>query len=46
MNIWEYKRRFAFLWNEMEVMTQMGEDGWELCACWLWWLYFKRPKIN
>jgi len=46
MKKWEYRRRIAFVWNEMEIMRRMGEDGWELCACWAWWLYFKRPIGN
>ncbi len=40
---WEYRRRSANLFNEMEVMREMGEEGWELCAVWLFLLYFRRP---
>ena len=40
---WQYRRRFAVLWNELSVMREMAEDGWELCAIWFCWLYFKRP---
>ncbi len=39
---WEYRRRTAFAWNEMEVMQEMGHEGWELCAVWGIFLYFKR----
>jgi len=42
MTQWEYRRRAAFVWNEVKIMNEMGKEGWELCACWLWWLYFKR----
>lgn len=40
---WEYRRRVAFLWNEMEIMKEMGDEGWELCGVWALLLYFKRP---
>lgn len=46
MDKWEYRRRVGFLWNEMEIMQEMGKDGWELCACWFWYLYFKRKNQN
>jgi len=46
MESWEYKRKVAFAWNEVEIMNKMGEEGWELCACWVWFLYFKRPKLK
>ncbi len=46
MEKWEYRRRFAFLWNEMEILEEMGAEGWELCGCWLWFLYFKRPRTE
>ncbi len=39
---WEYRRRVAFLWNEMAIMKEMGEDGWELAGVWGFLLYFKR----
>jgi len=39
----EYRRRSANLFNEMEVMREMGEEGWELCAVWLFSLYCRRP---
>ena len=43
MDKWEYKRRWAWsIFDEMGIMNEMGEDGWELCACWFVWLYFKR----
>ncbi len=40
---WEYRRRIAFVWNEMRIMEEMGGQGWQLCACWGLWLYFGRP---
>jgi hypothetical protein len=40
---WEYRRRTATARNEMTVLREMGEDGWELCGVWLFFLYFKRP---
>ena len=46
MDKWEYRKRVGFVWNEMEVMREMGKDGWELCAVWVWHLYFKRKKQN
>ena len=45
MDKWEYKRRIAGF-NEMKIMEEMGEDGWELCACWFFNLYFKRRISN
>ncbi len=39
---WQYRRR-AYFWNEMSILQEMGEDGWELCGVWWIWLYFKRP---
>ena len=40
---WEYCRRCANLFNEMEVMREMGVEGWPLCAVWLFLSYFRRP---
>lgn len=40
---WEYRRRFAFVWNEMNILREMGEEGWELCVVWFTWQYVKRP---
>jgi hypothetical protein len=40
---WEYCRKSATAFNEMRIMQEMGEDGWELCAVWIGLLYFKRP---
>ncbi len=40
---WEYQRRVAFLWNEMEILREMGQQGWELAGVWGPFLYFKRP---
>lgn len=40
---YEYRRRVALVWNEMEIMREMGEAGWELCGVWALFLYFKRP---
>lgn len=40
---WEYRRRAAFVWSELGILREMGEDGWELCGVWWIWLYFKRP---
>jgi len=40
---WEYRRRSANLFNEMTIMREMGEEGWQLCAVWLFLLYFRRP---
>jgi hypothetical protein len=31
-NTWENRRRFATLFNEMEILREMGKDGWQLCA--------------
>lgn len=39
---WEYRRRVAYLWNEMEILREMGEEGWELAGVWAFFLYFKR----
>ena len=41
---WEYRRRVGFVWNEMVIMREMGEEGWELCSVWAFWMYFKRQK--
>jgi hypothetical protein len=30
------------LWNEMAIMREMGEEGWELAGVWGLFLYFKR----
>jgi hypothetical protein len=39
---WEYRRRTAFLWNEMAILREMGDEGWELAGVWGLFLYFKR----
>ncbi len=43
MTRWEYTRRVAWLGNEMRVLREMGEAGWELAGVWFVFLYFKRP---
>jgi len=43
---WEYRRRVANLFNEEQILEEMGAEGWELCACWLFLLYFKRPLLT
>lgn len=40
---WEYRRRWAHLFNEMSIMREMGEEGWQLCGVYFALLYFKRP---
>ncbi len=46
MDKWEHKRLIVAPWNEVEISNKMGEDGWELCACWFFYLYFKRRISN
>jgi hypothetical protein len=43
---WEYRRRSATLFNEMTILREMGEEGWELCGVWAFLLYFKRPIVR
>ncbi|MDH6576212.1 hypothetical protein [Kitasatospora sp. MAP5-34] len=42
---WEYRREVANNAKEREsVAAGLAPDGWEPCAQWLYFMYFKRPK--
>lgn len=42
---WEYRREAANNARERESLTAaLAPDGWEPCAQWMFFMYFKRPK--
>jgi DNA-binding XRE family transcriptional regulator len=41
---WEYKKKTATALNEMGVLEQMGEDGWEMTGFGAAALHFRRPE--
>jgi DNA-binding XRE family transcriptional regulator len=41
---WEYKKRAATAFNEMSVLEQMGDEGWEMTGFGAAVLHFRRPE--
>jgi DNA-binding XRE family transcriptional regulator len=41
---WEHKKRAATAFNEMSVLEQMGDDGWEMTGFGAAVLQFRRPE--
>lgn len=41
---WEYETKTATAFDEMGVLEQMGEDGWEMTGFGLAALHFRRPE--
>ena len=41
---WAYKKRTATAFNEMGVLEQMGEEGWEMTGFGAAALHFRRPE--
>jgi DNA-binding XRE family transcriptional regulator len=41
---WEYKKKTATALNELAVLEQMGEEGWEMTGFGLAALHFRRPE--